>query len=99
MKFAAALLAATATATCSFPKSSQCMDQTYIWYVASGSYAGCMTTLGCMKYIDADKKAEDEARNATLNLWYDPVLDQCAAKYDVNLSAYCDCIGGSRYYN
>ena len=66
IKFAAALLAATATATCSFPKSSQCMDTTYLWYVASGSYAGCMTTLGCAKYIDADKKATDEARNLNL---------------------------------
>jgi len=95
MKFAAALLAATATATCSTFKSSQCMDQTYIWYVASGSYAGCMTTLGCMRYIDADKKAEDEARRATLNLGalrQSRTPENCATQYTEGSYYYNQCV-------
>ena len=68
MKFAAALLAATATATCSFNKSTQCTDSSYLWYVSTGSYAGCMDILGCHYYIDEDVKAEDEARNLNLGV-------------------------------
>jgi len=93
--FAAALLAATATATCSTFKSSQCMDQTYIWYVASGSYAGCMTTLGCARYIDADKKAEDEARHATLNLGFirdNRTATNCATQYTEGSYKYNQCV-------
>ena len=102
--FTAALLAATATATCSMFKATQCDQPTYWWYVATGSYAGCMKILDCASKIDPVKVAEDEERrNPTvvveeeaLNLFgairKSRTADNCGEQYTVGSYKYEQCV-------